>query len=114
VVGKSLRERGHDVFALDEHPELESLDDTDLLELAASQHRILITHNVKDFPDILRAWAEAGRDHSGCVIVVGIALNEYRQLIVSIETVLGQGPEQDAWANRSSFASRSEQLEPQS
>ncbi|MBO0685056.1 MAG: DUF5615 family PIN-like protein [Candidatus Dormibacteraeota bacterium] len=106
AVGKRLREPGHDVFALDEHADLEGIDDPDLLELATSESRILVTHNVRDFPDILRAWAEGGRNHAGCVIVVGIALNEFGPLFDAIEVALGQEPSQNAWVNRPAFASR--------
>lgn len=106
AVGRPLRERGHDIFALDEHADLEGLDDTDLLELATSEGRILVTHNVRDFPDILRAWAEAGRDHAGCVIVVGIPLNQFGPLFEAIEAALAQEPDQAGWINRPAFASR--------
>ena len=67
----------------------------------------MVTHNVKDFPDILRNWAESGRDHAGCVIIVGIALNEFRELLAAIEEALVQEVEQGSWVNRSAFASRS-------
>ena len=87
--------------------ELEGLDDQDLLELAYHGRRILVTHNVKDFPDILRNWAESGRHHAGCVIIVGIALNEFGELLAATEKALAQEPEQGSWLNRSAFASRS-------
>jgi len=28
----------------------------------------VVTHNVHDFPDIRRAWPEAGRSHRGCIL----------------------------------------------
>ena len=67
----------------------------------------MVTHNVKDFPDILRNWAESGRLHAGCVIIVGIALNEFGELLAATEDALAQEPEQGSWVNRSAFASRS-------
>jgi hypothetical protein len=48
-------------LALDEHRNLEGLDDPEVLELATQEGRVLLTHNVKDFPDILRDWADEGR-----------------------------------------------------
>ncbi len=87
--------------------ELEGLDDQDLLELANHEGRILVTHNVKDFPDILRNWAESGRHHAGCVIIVGIALHEFGELLAATETALAQKRAQGSWVNRSAFASRS-------
>jgi predicted nuclease of predicted toxin-antitoxin system len=106
VVGRHLRERGHDVLALDEHKNLEGLDDPEVLELATKEGRILLTHNVKDFPDILRDWADEGREHRGCILLVGIQLAQYGQLIRSIEAALASVPAQEEWRNRSLFVSR--------
>ena len=50
-VGGPLAERGHDVRALDQEPELEGLEDEDVLALATEDERILVTHNVADFPE---------------------------------------------------------------
>lgn len=102
VVGRHLRSAGHDVVALDEQRSLEGIDDSTVLELAAREGRVLITHNVKDFPDILREWAEQDRHHAGCVLVVGIAFNEFRQII---DSVLAMTPSQPGWNDRAVFAS---------
>lgn len=101
VVGRDLRKQGHDVFALDEHADLEGIDDEELLVLAAQERRILITHNVHDFPDILRVWAEAGRGHAGCIILVGMRLHDFGLILRCIQAVLETIPEQDAWSDRS-------------
>lgn len=106
VVGRHLRERGHDVLALDEHKELEGLDDPEVLDLATKEERILLTHNVKDFPDILRDWADEGREHTGCILLVGVQLDQFGQLIRSIEAALASGPSQQDWCNRSLFVGR--------
>ncbi len=100
VVGRHLREQGHDVLALDEHRGLEGLDDPNVLELAAQEGRILLTHNVRDFPDILREWADEGREHAGCIILVGIQLGQFGQLIRSIEAALASASNQKDWLNR--------------
>ena len=107
VVGRHLRQQGHDVLALDERRDLEGLDDPDVLELATKEEgRILLTHNVKDFPDILRDWADEGREHAGCIILVGIPLSQFGQLIRSIEAALACTPAQQGWHNRSAFVGR--------
>lgn len=106
VVGRHLREQGHDVLALDEQKNLEGLDDPDVLELATQEGRILLTHNVKDFPDILRDWADEGREHAGCIILVGIQLGQFGQLIRSIDAALGGASEQHDWVNRSMLVGR--------
>jgi predicted nuclease of predicted toxin-antitoxin system len=106
VIGRHLREQGHDVLALDEHKNLEGLDDPDVLELAAKESRILLTHNVKDFPDILRDWADEAREHAGCIVLVGIQLSQFGHLIRSIEAALASGSDQQAWLNRSVLIGR--------
>jgi predicted nuclease of predicted toxin-antitoxin system len=70
-VGKRLEARGHDVRALDQEPALEGLDDEEVLATAASEQRILVTHNIRDFPSILREWAAVQRSHAGVILVYG-------------------------------------------
>ena len=107
VVGRHLRDMGHDVLALDEERALEGMDDATVLEIATTEGRVLITHNVKDFPDILREWAEGGRHHAGCVMIVGIPLNAFRDLVRAIDAALETATTQLAWNDRALFASRS-------
>ena len=52
--GKALAENGHEVRALDSEIELEGLPDPEVLELAASEGRILVTANIRDFEPLLR------------------------------------------------------------
>jgi hypothetical protein len=49
VVGKALEAAGHDVYALDSEKELEGMKVPDVLELAISEERVLVTANVSDF-----------------------------------------------------------------
>ena len=42
-VGRRLEGNGHDVRALDQEPALKGLDDDDVLALATSEQRILVT-----------------------------------------------------------------------
>jgi len=106
VVGRHLREHGHDVLALDEHQSLEGLDDPDVLDLATKEGRVLLTHNVRDFPDILRDWADEGREHGGCIVLVGIQLGQFGHLIRAIDAALACASDQKAWLNRSVLAGR--------
>jgi hypothetical protein len=98
-VGRRLEAAGHDVRALDQEPELEALEDEQVLTLATSERRILVTHNVSDFPAILRDWASAGRAHAGVVLVYGIAHNEFDLLVRGIRRWLELRPAQDEWAD---------------
>lgn len=88
-MARALRETGRDVRAAGEEAELEGLEDADLLTLASSEGRILVTFDVKDFVPILRGWAEGGRQHAGCILVASSIRHEHFGAIVSgIENAL--------------------------
>jgi hypothetical protein len=108
-VAKRLRTDGHDVLAIDQDPGLAGLSDNDVLRLAAEHDRVTVTFDVKHFPTILRNWAEAGVDHAGCIIVVGMRHSEFGPIIHAVEQVLRDIPEQTAWTNRGVIVSRKTQ-----
>lgn len=105
-LARSLRERGHDVLAADEERRLDGWTDERLLGLAAEEGRILVTFDVKDFPVIVRRWAEARRSHAGCAIVVGIDHGEFGVVLRVIEREIAARPDQDAWRDYTCFAAR--------
>lgn len=107
VIAGALRERGHDVRAAGEEPQLDAWEDESLLELAAAEQRIMITFNVRDFPRIAVEWAAAGKHHSGCLIVVGIDHGEFGLLLRVIETALAARPDQAAWEDYTAWGTRS-------
>lgn len=96
-VGGPLTDKGHDVQALDREPELEGLDDEDVLGLATEAGRILVTHNVADFPEILREWASGGRSHTGVILIYGIEHSEFGLILRGIERWLKLRPRQEDW-----------------
>lgn len=96
-VGSRLQAAGHDVRALDQEPELEALEDEHVLALATDEQRILVTHNISDFPPILRDWAAAGRPHTGVIVVYGIAHHEFGLLVRGIQRWLQLRPDQGEW-----------------
>jgi predicted nuclease of predicted toxin-antitoxin system len=96
-VGALLQEKGHDVRALDQEPELEGLADEDVLALATGEERILVTHNIRDFPEIVRGWMEAQRPHTGVILVYGIDHKELQTIASGIQRWLDLYPEPDDW-----------------
>jgi Domain of unknown function (DUF5615) len=98
-VGRRLEQQGHDVRALDQEPALEGLDDDDVLALAATERRILVTHNVADFPRILREWAVAQRGHAGVILVYGIDHSEFALVARGIERWLRLRPHEADWSD---------------
>jgi hypothetical protein len=94
-----LRERGHDVRAIDAEPSLIGLDDEELLALAAGEQRVLVTFDVADFPRLLRAWGEAGRSHAGVILVYGLRHHEFGAIVRAIEQALARRPKEADWAD---------------
>ncbi len=75
-MGRALEEAGHDVYALDSEKELEGMKDPDVLELAISEGRVLVTANVSDFVALITELNVRGRSHTGCVCVPRSISNE--------------------------------------
>jgi Domain of unknown function (DUF5615) len=98
-VGRRLEDGGHDVRALDQEQALEGLDDDEVLALATSEQRILVTHNIADFPRILREWAAAQRSHAGVILVYGIGHGEFSVIVRGIERWLELRPDHGDWSD---------------
>jgi hypothetical protein len=105
-IAAPLREHGHDVRAADEERELDGLTDEDLLSIATAEGRIFVTFHVKDFPVIARRWAEAGRVHAGCAIVVGIDHGEFGAILEIVARALAARPQQADWIDLTLFLAR--------
>jgi hypothetical protein len=99
VVGRSLRERGDDVRAVDAEPSLTGLDDEQLRALAAGELRVLVTFDVADYPRLLRAWGEAGRSHAGVILVYGLRHHEFGAIVRAIEQALARRPKPEDWVD---------------
>ncbi len=105
-VAARLRDQGHDVRAADEERELDGLGDEELLALATQEDRLFLTFDVKDFPVIVRRWAEAGRAHAGCAILVGIDHGEFATILDTIARALSERPQQVDWTDLTLFIAR--------
>ncbi|MGH9000827.1 MAG: DUF5615 family PIN-like protein [Acidimicrobiia bacterium] len=105
-VARALRKQGHDVRADDEERELDGMPDEDLLALATAERRILVTFNVADFPRIVRRWAEEGRAHRGCAIVVGIDHSQFGIIIRVLQRTLADRPDPAQWNDYTCFVAR--------
>ncbi len=92
-----LRELGHDVLALAEDAVYEGLSDPQVLELAASAERVLITRNSRDFAPIAREWAEAQRSHAGLILIWTLGHSQFAGILAGIEYQLGRWPAQAQW-----------------
>lgn len=105
-LGRALNERGHDVHALDTDELNKELDDAEILELAAVEERILLTHNIKDFAPELRRRQESGRRHAGCILVT-LPHTACGEILRQIDLLLVELPAPSQWRDRAVWLSRS-------
>jgi hypothetical protein len=98
-IGDALAALGHDVVSLAADPVSRSLTDPQVLEFAATEQRILITRNSRDFVPILRRWAEAGLHHSGCILVFSMRNHEFGRIIDGVGGLLAAHPDPHEWGD---------------
>jgi hypothetical protein len=67
LIAEQLRERGHDVLAVVERPDLAGRMDAELLSLMAAERRTIVTENWGDFQRELQNAAAVGLTHYGVV-----------------------------------------------
>jgi predicted nuclease of predicted toxin-antitoxin system len=96
-VAAPLRETGHDVLALAEDAAYEGLSDPQVLELAASAARVLVTRNSRDFAPIAREWAEAQRPHAGLILIWTLDHSQFAEIVTGIQRQLDLWPSQEHW-----------------
>jgi len=101
-IAERLRERGHDVDAIAGSAHAE-LDDHEVMELARSQQRAVVTNNVRDFRPLHAAAAQpGGAGHHGMVFM---AANFRRtkadtgRIVTALETKLAAHPGLEDLAN---------------
>jgi predicted nuclease of predicted toxin-antitoxin system len=100
VVGKALRGDGDDVYALDAEKEVEGTEDPDVLELAISEGRVVVTANVGDFMALLTRLDAGGRSHAGCICVPKSISNEEFGIIISGVRARVADTSQEEWVDR--------------
>ena len=105
-VGRPLSRKGHDALSIAEEPLHEGLDNEEVLALAAAEGRILVTHNVADFPPILREWAAESHGHAGVILVHGIDHSEFGLVIDGLQKLFAERPAQQDWVDVSEVLSR--------
>jgi predicted nuclease of predicted toxin-antitoxin system len=71
-IARELRRRGHDVEAIQEHPEWRSFEDPQVIELARTERRVLVTDNLSDMrPLHYEAIAVGGPGDYGMIFIPG-------------------------------------------
>lgn len=106
AVARALRERGHDVRAVDEERALDGWDDASLLDLATREERILVTCNVRDFARLAGERLAGGGHHAGCLLIVGIDHAEFGLILRVVEAAMAERPDHDAWRDYAAWGKR--------
>jgi hypothetical protein len=96
VIAEQFRARGHDVEAINRHRAHEALSDSEVLDVARTEHRAVVTNNLVDFRVLHHeAIAPGGAGHYGMVFMAG----NYRRtkadigrVVTAIEAKLEQFP----------------------
>ena len=102
-IAEGLRRRGHDAIALTENPGWVSLGDAEVLELARSERRALVTNNVADFRALhLRAIQLGAAGHFGIIFLSSRRQrrkSDSGRIIKALEQTLADHAQDDALAN---------------
>jgi hypothetical protein len=103
AIARAVRARGHDCEAIKEHSDWAGLPDLEVIALAQSEHRAIVTTNLRDFrPVHAELVIPGGAGHSGFVFVpVAFRLTRaaVRRLVTALETKVAAFPGEHDLAN---------------
>jgi len=96
LVAAALRPRGHDAVAIKEQDEWQSLSDPEVIALARTEQRAVVTANLRDFrPLHAQLVAPGGDGHTGMVFVpttVRLTRDATGSIVEALEVLLAQYP----------------------
>ena len=109
LVAAELRARGHDAIPINERDEWQSLSDPDVVMLARSEQRAVVTTNVRDFRSLhAELVAPGGEGHAGMVFVptsFRLTRAATGQIVGAIEARLAEYPGDEDLANGETWIS---------
>ena len=83
IIAKSVKARGFSVLTTHEAENL-GRSDSEQLEFAADQKRVLLTHNRVDFEELAGQYFEQNKTHYGIIVAVRRLPNEMTQRLLDI------------------------------
>jgi hypothetical protein len=96
AIARELSARGYDVEAVAGHHDGEALSDPEVLALARSERRAVVTNNVRDLrPLHVEAVVPGGEGHYGMVFMSGNyrrTKSDIGRIVAALETKLTQYP----------------------
>jgi Domain of unknown function (DUF5615) len=103
AIARELRARGHNVEAIQEHPEWQAYDDRQVIELARLGHRALVTDNLIDMrPLHYEAVAPGGVGDYGMIFIPGgyrRTKDDTGKIVSALEEKLASRPGDDDLAS---------------
>jgi predicted nuclease of predicted toxin-antitoxin system len=88
AIAEQLRQRGVDAVALTEIQGLAGISDEEVLTYAASENRVVVTRNVRDFVVLDRQWRDSGRFHAGIAYLDNQSFRQDRAFVGKVVTAL--------------------------
>ena len=103
AIARELRERGHDVLAVADHPGWVALSDPDVMALARTERRAVVTNNLRDYR-LLHADAitPGGSGQFGMIFMPSTyrrAKEDTGRIIAALEAKLAEYPGDEDLAN---------------
>ena len=68
VIARRLRDRGHDVEAVGERPDLRTASDAEIMAVALAEDRIVVTQDARGFLPLALAEVDAGRPYPALIL----------------------------------------------
>jgi uncharacterized protein YbjT (DUF2867 family) len=103
AIARELRERGHDVLAIAEHPGWATRSDPEVLAVARTERRAIVTNNLRDYrPLHADAITPGGPGHFGMVFMPGAYRRtkaDTGRIIAALEVKLAEYPGDEDLAN---------------
>ncbi len=91
ALASALQRRGFDVVTARDRRKL-GAGDREHLALAASEERVVLTHDVADYIRLHRQWLEQREEHAGIIVSPRVSLSELvRRTIRLLESVSPEG-----------------------
>jgi hypothetical protein len=95
-IARELRARGHDVEAVVGHPDWEGLSDSQIMAVARTERRAIVTNNLRDYrPLHNEAIIPGGHGHLGMIFIPGSyrrTRDDTGRIIAALEAKLVQYP----------------------
>lgn len=98
-IARQLRDRGHDVIAIGERPELKGLSDRVHFASLPDQQRVIVTRNLGDFRPLLADALRSGTQTYGLVCVprrFSLSRKNIGHLVRALSALLDAHPGNDA------------------